>query len=93
MAASTVSSVKTCFFRKTRRGEIPKQVNEVYLHRDIFFGYLHGKRLTVDTFHSVASNSALQQLVVLDTNHHMDFGGALTCSSNCYDSSNCAVGT
>ncbi len=68
-------SSKSAFYRKTRRGGVIKQVNEVYLHSDFQFGYLHGNKLSKEQFSSIQRNSVIGQLVVVDTNillHHMD---------------------
>lgn len=76
------SSTRNCFFRKTRRGDVIKQVNETYVHNDFSYGYLHGQKLLAGEFRSIVENSTSGRIVVLDTNillHHMDI---LEASSN-----------
>eukprot|EP00611_Tribonema_gayanum_P002124 TRINITY_DN1155_c0_g3_i2.p1 TRINITY_DN1155_c0_g3~~TRINITY_DN1155_c0_g3_i2.p1 ORF type:complete len:1007 (+),score=329.82 TRINITY_DN1155_c0_g3_i2:263-3283(+) len=74
------------FFKRTRRGKVLHIVNDHYLRDDIACGTLAGKELTAHDMARLASESAMKQLLVLDTNvvlNQMDLlergGPALSC--------------
>ncbi|KAG5180708.1 hypothetical protein JKP88DRAFT_349459 [Tribonema minus] len=74
------------FFKRTRRGKVLHIVNDHYLRDDIACGTLAGKELTAQDMARLASESAMKQLLVLDTNvvlNQMDLldrgGPALSC--------------
>ncbi len=66
---------RNTFFRKTRKGDVIKQVNELYSHADFEVGFLLGAKLELDNFFGIVRSSSVQKAIVIDTNillHHMD---------------------
>ena len=65
---STENMHRKYFYKRTRKGNIVRIVNDKYLRSDSGCGFLKGELVSSETLRSFVSQAPHQQILLIDTN-------------------------